>query len=116
MIYPIKYVFQTKQNLSVFNMITGINELKILKNHTSCNCKCKFEGWKCNLNQKRNYDKYGSEWKNPKEHNAIEKDYIWNSPSCSCENGEYLVSTIDDSVIACDEIINAADSVSKMGQ
>ena len=32
-----------------------------------------------------------------------------------CENVEYLTSTTDDSVITCDEI-NAADSVSKMGQ
>ena len=29
-----------------------------------------------------------------------------------CENGECLASTIDDSVIRCDEIRNAADSVS----
>ena len=29
-----------------------------------------------------------------------------------CENGECLASTIDDSVIRCDEIRNAADSIS----
>ena len=40
------------------------------------------------------------------------KDYIWNPAICSCENGEYLGSIINDSVITCDEIINAADSVS----
>ena len=33
---------------------------------------------------------------------------------CSCENHEYLGSTIDDSVITVDEIINTADSVSKI--
>ena len=27
-------------NLDVFNMITGINQLKILTKHTSCECKC----------------------------------------------------------------------------
>ena len=28
-------------NLSVFNMITGINESKTLTKHISCECKCK---------------------------------------------------------------------------
>ena len=28
-------------NLSVFNMITGINESKTLTKHISCKCKCK---------------------------------------------------------------------------
>ena len=31
----------------MFNMITGINELKILTKHISCECKCKFDGRKC---------------------------------------------------------------------
>ena len=35
-------------NLRVFNMITGINELKALTKHMSCECKCKFDGRKCN--------------------------------------------------------------------
>ena len=39
-------------NLSVFNMITGINESKTLTKHISCKCKCKFDGRKINSNQK----------------------------------------------------------------
>ena len=35
-----------------------------------------------------------------------EEDYIWNPSTCSCENGKYLVSIIDDSAITCDEIMN----------
>ena len=35
-------------NLSVFNMITGINESKTLTKHISCECKFKFDGRKCN--------------------------------------------------------------------
>ena len=31
-------------NLSVFNMITGINEPEPLTKHISCECKCKFDG------------------------------------------------------------------------
>ena len=38
-------------NLSVFNMITGINESKTLTKHISCECKCKLDGRKCNSNQ-----------------------------------------------------------------
>ena len=40
-----------------------------------------------------------------------EKDYIWNPTTCSCENGKYLASIIDDSVITCDEIIEETNSI-----
>ena len=36
-------------NLSVFSIITGINQLKTLTKHISC--ECKFDGRKCNSNQ-----------------------------------------------------------------
>ena len=42
--------------------------------------------------------------KNPKKHNVCEKDYIWNPGTCTCDNGKYLQSMTDDSVITCDEI------------
>ena len=35
----------------------------------------------------------------------MEKDYIWNPNTCSCVNGKYLASIIDDSVITSYEII-----------
>ena len=46
----IKSVLQIKQNLnlSMINMITGINESKTLTNHISCECEFKFHGRKCN--------------------------------------------------------------------
>ena len=31
----------------------------------------------------------------------------WNSATCSCKNGKYLASIIDDSVVTCDETIDA---------
>ena len=31
-------------DLSVFNIITGINESKTLTKNISCECKCKFDG------------------------------------------------------------------------
>ena len=44
-------------NLSAFNMITEINELKRLGNHISCECKYKIDVKKCNSNQMWNNDK-----------------------------------------------------------
>ena len=39
--------------------------------------------------------------------NICEKDYIWNPAACSCNNGKYFASILDDSVITCNEIIDA---------
>ena len=60
-------------NLSVFNMITGINESKTLTSKTLCKCKCK--GRKCNSDQWSNNDKCQCECK--KRH-VCEKDYVSN--------------------------------------
>ena len=35
-------------NSRVFNMITGINESKTQTKHISSECRCKFDGSKCN--------------------------------------------------------------------
>ena len=75
--------------------------------HVSCECKCKFNGRKCNSNQTWNNDKC---WCECKKHDIYEKDYIWNFPTCSCRNGKYLASISDDSVITCDEIIDAEET------
>ena len=50
---------------------------------------------------------------NLKEHHVCEKDYDWNTATCSFEEGKHSGSIIDDSVIMRDEIINAAKIVSK---
>ena len=59
MTYLVQYGFKLKQdlNISVSNMIPGINESKILTMNISCECKCKFNGTKCNSNQWRNNKK-----------------------------------------------------------
>ena len=48
------YVPNKTENLTihVFNMITGKNESRILVKVISCECKCKFDGRKCNSNEK----------------------------------------------------------------
>ena len=38
-------------NLSVFSLITGINEAKALRMHTSYECKCKFDETNCKSNK-----------------------------------------------------------------
>ena len=81
-------------NLSVFNVITGINESKTLAKHISCECKCKFDGRKCNRCE-------------CKKHHVCEKGHIWNPATSSCKVGKYLASIIDNLVIKCDEIREA---------
>ena len=38
-------------NLKVFSMTKGIRESKTLIKHNSCECKCEFDGRKCNPKQ-----------------------------------------------------------------
>ena len=49
--------------LSVFNMITRVNESKTLTKDISCKCKCKFDSRDCNLNQWWNNNKCWCECK-----------------------------------------------------
>ena len=81
-------------NFKVFNVIKGINKLKILWKHISFECKCKFDDRKWNSKQKGNNDLYQCECK--KRISICEEDHAWN-PSTSaceydkkCEIGEYL--------------------------
>ena len=102
MTYLIKYVFQTKQdlNLSVFNMITAINESITLTKQIACKFSWRFDG---NSDQGWNNDKC---WRECKNRHVCEKSYILNPSTCSCENGKYLASIVDDSAITWDEVMN----------
>ena len=86
----------------MFNIITGKNEQKTLTRHISCECKCKFDGRKCNSDQCWNNDKCRCEWR---KRPMCKKDCNWNPASCNCENGKYLASIMDHSAIMRDEII-----------
>ena len=90
-------------NIHVFHMITGKFESKIWTKDISCECKCKFDGRKCNSNRKWNNDKCRCECK---KHHTCEKDYICNPATCSCNNGKYLANIVDNSVITCDKVID----------
>ena len=68
-------------NLNMFNIITGINESKKLTKHILYECKCMFDGKKCNSNQWWNKDKCLCECK---KCHVCEKDYVWNPSTCNC--------------------------------
>ena len=87
-------------NLSVLNMITRVNESKTLTKYISCECKSKFDGTVCTLNQWWNKDKCRCEYK---KHHVCEEVYVWNHSTCSRENVKYLPSIIDDSTAICDK-------------
>ena len=93
-------------NLSMFNMITGIDESKTLTKHISCECKFRFDGRKCNSDQWWNNDKCRCECNKCQ---VCEKDYVWNASTCNWENGRYLESITDNSAIVCDEVIESHD-------
>ena len=83
-------------------MITRTNEWKTLTKHISCDCKCKFDGRKCNSNQKGNKDLCWCDWKNLTKDHVCKKDYVWNPSTCACKIKRYLTSIADDLVITCD--------------
>ena len=93
-------------------MITKINESRTLTKHVSYKFECKFDGSKCNLNEKWNNDKCRCLCKNLKDHRVCTKDYFWNPATCSCKNGKCAGNIIGDSVVICDKIINVTKSTS----
>ena len=78
--------------------------MKTLTKYISWECKCRFDGTKFNSN--RWWSNYKC-WYEFKKHNIYEKGYIWNPATCNCGNGKCLASTMDDSVIRCDEVIES---------
>ena len=93
-------------NLSVLNMIAGLNELETLTKHISCECKCKFYGRNCKSNQWQNNDKCRCKCE---KHHICGKNYVWNSATCNCESGKHLASIMNDSAIIYDEVIEPHD-------
>ena len=43
----------------------------------------------------------------------VKQNHIWNPAKCSCENGKYLASIMNDSAIMCDEVIKSYDKKAK---
>ena len=88
-------------------MITGRNKSKTFTKHISYECKCKFDGRKCNSDQWWNNNNCRCQCK--KRH-VCGKDYIWNPSICSCENGKLLASIMEDSCESHKEEIKTVPS------
>ena len=93
-------------NVKAFNTIAIIYEAKTLVKHIPCDCKSQFNSATCNTNQKWNNETCQCRCKMCRK---CKKDYRRNPSTCICENGKYLRSIADTSVIVCDEVINASD-------
>ena len=94
-----------KLNLTVFNMITGINESKTLTKCLSCELNVDLMGKNIiqinggiTINVNVSVKKI-----------MYMKKIVWNCPTCICENGKYLASIMDDSMITCDEVIKSRE-------
>ena len=77
-------------NVKGFNMTRNKNEDKVMTEHVSCDCKCKFNSKICNSNQKWNSKTCKCEGKN---YRTCKKGYSQNRSTCICENNNHI--TID---------------------
>ena len=102
----------SETEVELFNMKKKIDESRILTKHVSWEFKCKFVGRKCYSKQKLHNHKCQCELKNLREHHVSKKNYVWNPVVCACENGKYLGSTIGDSIIMCEKIIEETRTIS----
>ena len=106
MTFSIEYVLQIKQKIWIYMFLIWSpkkDASKILSRDLSCKCKCRFDGKECNSDQWCNNDKCLCACK---RYHAYEKDYTWNPATCSCQNGKYLASILNEWAIACDEVID----------
>ena len=92
-----------KLNLTVFNMITAINESKTLTKRLSCELNV-------GLMEKNVIQINGGITINVdvsvKKIMHVKK-IVWNCATCISENGKYLASIMDHSMTTCDEVIKS---------
>ena len=72
------------------------NEMRHIKWHEICKCKCRLDASVCNNKQRQNNDKCRCECKELFDKGICDKGSIWNPSNCeyecdkSCDVGEYL--------------------------
>ena len=72
------------------------NEMRHIKWHEICKCKCRLDASVCNNKQRQNNDKCRYECKELFDKGICDKGSIWNPSNCeyecdkSCDVGEYL--------------------------
>ena len=72
------------------------NEIRSIKLHEICKCKCRLDATVCNNKQLWNNDKRRCECKELIDKGSFDKGFIWSPSNCECECdisgdvGEYL--------------------------
>ena len=85
-----------KLNVRVFNLVSRTNEIRHIKWHETCKCKCRLDASVCNNKQRWNKDLFRCKCKELIDKEVCNKGFIWNPSSCececdkSCDVGEYL--------------------------
>ena len=86
-------------NIKVFNLISRTNEIRYIKWHETCKCKCRLDASVCNNKQGQNQDKCRCECKELIDKGVCDKGFNWqlcNPSNCEsecdkpCDVGEYL--------------------------
>ena len=83
-------------NVTVFKLISRINETRHIEWHETCKCKFRLDTSVCNNKQCWNDDKCRCECKELIDKGTCNKGFIWNPSNCECECdklcdvGEYL--------------------------
>ena len=72
-------------NVKVFNLVSGINETRLIEWHETCKCKRKFEHSVYNNKQRWNDHKCKCECKLLIDKGVCDKGFIWNPSNCECE-------------------------------
>ena len=72
-------------NGKMFSMIRRKTESNLLTEHISCDCKCRFDTKKCNLNLIWNNDQCRCQCKRPLKEYLCKKYCICNPNKCACE-------------------------------
>ena len=73
-------------NLTVFNLILGVNETRFLVQHELCEFKCRLNENTCNSKRKWNRDKCQCECQELDHRSPFKYDYMWNPSTCACDS------------------------------
>ena len=83
-------------NIKVFNLLSITNEIRHIKWHKTCKCKCRLDASVCKNQQRWNNDKCRCECKELIDIGICYKRFILNPSTCgyecdkSCHVGQYL--------------------------
>ena len=83
-------------NVKVFNLMSRNNEIRHIKWHKTCKCKCRFDASVFNMKERWNEDKCRCECKELIDKGMYDEGFIWNTSNrkCECDKscnvGEYL--------------------------